>query len=137
MACTTSELEAVIASYSGGSMGRYRHPFNPKFIFTEGVEAMAQAAQSFWLLDTIALKMAPTYAKAWLEDGVGIGVVTLEVAEDSTATLKLTLQDDVPPAVQDTLDFTDFPVGKWDIFLGTDEVADNSYVTTAYLPVEH
>jgi hypothetical protein len=94
----------------------------------------------------MALKIAPIYAKAWLENRVGIGIVKLwvftpaERAADSNlpaARLSLSLTDTDPVAYVENIAYTDFPEGEWVLRLGTDEIGPESYVTTAYLPREH
>lgn len=142
MDCSAQDLERVIARYSGGSEKRYVHQFNRKFIFTEGVLAVAQTAGAFWLLDLVALKLAPLYAKAWLAGETGLGAVKLEVyprgrESGPAATVRLSLQDDAPDAYAEDLDLTDFPEGAWTFMLGTDQVDEDSYVSTMYLLSEH
>jgi hypothetical protein len=146
MTCTANDLKRTMDEFTGGSDNRYRHQFNGRFIYTEGVKQVAGLAGAYWLLDTLALKIAPLYAKAWLADEVGIGIVKLVVftdeqqAADSTlpnARLTLLLHDDVPEAYSEDIVFTTFPDGEWTFYLGTDQVAENSYVTTVYLPQEH
>jgi hypothetical protein len=146
MTCTAQELNLAMAEFSGGSDERFRHAFNRKFIYTAGVQEVAELAGAYWLIDTLALKIAPIYAKAWLANQVGIGVVKLKVFSDAehaaeshlpAARLSFTLTDDGPNAYAEDITFTTFPEGEWVLFLGTDEIGPNSYVTTVYLPQEH
>jgi hypothetical protein len=152
MSCTASELMETMDSFSGGSDGRYRHRMNPKFIYTEGVKEATERAEAGWLVDTMALAMAPIYAKAWLAGKAGIGIVTLVVrtAEEIAAAEKdptalvlpvarveLSLVDDEPPAYAEDIPYTDFPEGKWNFYFGTDEIGPDQYVTTVCLPQEY
>lgn len=147
--------------FVGGSEGRTRHALNRKFIYTDGVKEMAERAEAYWLLDLVALQMAPIYAKAWKAGNAGIGIVTLEVFDRSAqaqpqpmtvgavladkeqaplrvaARAALSLEDDAPLAFSEDIGFTDFPVGKWTFYLGTDEVGPDEYVTTMCLPQEY
>ena len=146
MKCTAEELKRAMDEFSGGSDERYRHAFNRKFIYTAGVQKVAELVGAYWLLDTLALKISPIFAKAWLSNLVGIGIVKLQVftvaehAADSklpAARLSLSLTDEGPKAYVEDITFTDFPEGELVLFLGTDEIGPNSYVTTVYLPQEH
>lgn len=140
MACNAHDLRQVMNEYSGGSDQRYGHPFNRKFIFTEGVRAVARAAECFWLIDMVALQLAPVYAAAWKREEVSIGIVKVHVPEKGAggrASVSLSLQDDAPPAVHQELDYTDFPAGEWAFYLGTDYAGEDLYLTTMYLPQEH
>jgi hypothetical protein len=146
MTCTAQELNHAMAEFSGGSDERFRHAFNRKFIYTAGVQKVAELAGAYWLIDTMALKIGPIFAKAWLGNLVGIGVVKLQVftaaehaaeAHLPAARLSLTLTDEGPAAYVEDITFTTFPEGEWVLFLGTDEIGPDSYVTTVYLPQEH
>lgn len=143
MAYDAQDLRRLMQEFSGGSDQRYRHTFNRSFIYTGGVQAVAEAAGAYWLLDKVALELAPLYAKAWLEGKAGIGIVkfTVPAAESQDKQLRpvvtLSLADDAPAAYEQALDFTTFPEGDWAFFLGTDEIGPDSYVTTMYLPQEH
>lgn len=142
MACSAPDLNRVMAQYSGGSENRYRHPFNRRFIFSEGVHAVAQSVGAFWLVDLVALKLAPLYAKAWLAGETGLGTVKLEVyprgrESGPAATVRLSLADDTPDAYAEDVATTDFPEGVWTFILGTDQIAEDSYVTNMYLLSEH
>jgi hypothetical protein len=142
MACDAHDLNQVMQQYLGGSDQRYRHQFNPRFIYTEGVRDMAQTAGAYWLLDIVGLKMAPLYAQAWLKEEASIGIIKLVVHAPGTkegvaATVSLSLQDGAPPAFVENIAYTDFPEGEWMFFMGTDEVGPEQYVSTMYLPQEH
>lgn len=145
MAYDAQDLRRLMQEFSGGSDQRYRHTFNRRFIYTEGVQAVAEAAGAYWLLDKIALEVAPIYARAWLEGNASIGIVKFSVPTAESAAqqprlypvVTLSLADDAPAAYEQALDFTTFPEGEWLFFLGTDEIGPDSYVTTMYLPQEH
>jgi hypothetical protein len=144
MGCTPQDLRAVMDGFVGGSVQRYRHALNRRFIYTAGVEAVAETAGAYWLLDIVALKMAGLYASAWRAGTASIGLVTVEVHErgaearpPAAATISLSLEDDAPPAFTEDIDFTDFPEGKWTFYLGTDEEGDDAFVTTMMVPQEY
>lgn len=135
MTCDAQTLASTIQSFSGGSDNRYRHQFNRRVIFTEGVKEVADKAGAYWLIDAIALLGAPKFAKAWEAGEVGIGIVKLSVANDK-GRLMLSLRDDKEPELLQDIPLTDFPEGDWKFYLGTDQDAQG-YLTTLYLPSEH
>lgn len=137
MTCTASELKAVMAPYLGGSEERYRHWANRRFIYSEGMKAMAEAAGAYWLLDKLATQYAPIYAKAWQDGKASTGIVRLSVSAQNHGSLMLSLADGEPPAADEVLPYTDFPEGDWTFYLGTDELPDGSFITTAILPEEY
>lgn len=136
MTCTAEDVRRTMQQFSGGSDGRYRHPVQRNVIYTEGVREVALLAQAYWLIDFIAAEAAPKYANAWRAGETSIGIFKL-VVEGGKATTTLSLQDGVPPALQKELPACGFPPGEWQIWLGTDPIGPDEYVTTMYLPSEH
>lgn len=143
MSCNSKDLEAVMARYSGGSEERFRHALNRRFSYSAGMRDVAETAGAWWLIDDVALLLAPVYAKAWQQGRAGIGIVKLHVEESSpgrrSATLSLSLEDDKPDEAVQRIAVTDFPPGKWHFYLGTDSVSDdeNDTVTTLIVPAEY
>ena len=139
---STDALVAVLSQYQGGSEGRYRHRLNRRFIYSDGVKAMAEAAQAYWLVDLMALAVAPVYARAWKKGEVGTGIVTLAVQPKSGGSgqdgvLTLMLADNKPAAFTQSVRGVDYPLGEWSFYFGTDEIAADEYVTTVCLPQEY
>lgn len=118
-----NELKNLMDDFSGGSEGRYRHVFNRKFIFTEGVKAVADKAGCYWLLDIVATECAPLVMKNWLEHGNSMCLLQFDV-ETGRAALMLTDQDDAPPLWTRSIDYTDFPEGSWVFKLAVDGLVD-------------
>lgn len=140
MAFEAQDLHRVMQQHSGGSEQRYRHMLNPHFIYSEGVKDVAEAAGAYWLIDMVALQIERTYAAAWRAGQVDTGFVKISVPAEGAEgrpTVSLSLQDDAPPAFMEELSFTTFPVGEWLFYLGTDEIAEDRYVTNMYLPQEY
>ena len=135
VALTPEALEALIASYFGGSLQRYRHPLNRKLICTDGVLAVLQATKAEWLWDLVANQLAPAYAEAWLAGTAGIGTVTVSVLNGVT-TVSLTLDDDQPHLRQEQAQ-DNFPEGTWQFFLGTDDAGEEGYISSLILPCEY
>lgn len=144
MSTDAYNLRRVMDEYLGGSETRYRHTFNRRFLYSEGMQAVAQAAGAYWLLDKVAFELAPLYAKAWLEGNTTIGIVKFTVPTEESKTrqprlypvLTLSLANGEPPAYEQALDFTTFPEGDWVFYLSTDEISPDSYVTIMYLRQE-
>lgn len=93
-----------------GSEEFYRHNLNPSFVYTEGVQYLAEQAQAYWLVDYIfsyqhlaSLKAEPF--QTWkLEVAENAGKVT--VTDGNKNTLK-TL----------AIEFTDFPLPEITLWL--------------------
>jgi hypothetical protein len=132
----TTELKNVCDSFSGGSDGRYRHWFNRRFVFTEGVKAMADTAGAYWLLDKIAFEIAPDLIKAW-DTEQATGAFLDFIVKDGQG--DLVLQDGNDNVIkQFRVEFTDFPDGKWVFELALDGLIDpNQVVLVMLLLQEH
>jgi hypothetical protein len=140
MSCTAQELTQALSAFWGGSEKRFQHPGNRAFIISEGLDTLAKVAHAYWLLDLLAFEVAPVYAREWLAQRASTGIVTLTVQQEGPsrhALLVLSLEDDAPPAFQRKIDKTDFPIGSWNIYFGTDEISDGKYVTTGIIPQEY
>jgi hypothetical protein len=121
MSTTPDALRAVMGSYLGGSDRKFRHPFNRRFIYTEGMKAAADEAGAYWLLDIVATEVAPVCFKQWDAAGQPGSMFVVRV-KDTAATLELTFSDDAPPAWQRKIDYTDFPEGTWTFELAMDGI---------------
>jgi hypothetical protein len=132
------KLQNIISGYSGGSDGRYRHAFNPRFIYTEGVSAVAEAAGAFWLLDIVATEVAP------------ISLKLRETARETHTFLHVDVEKDAARLYLDDgneggkvlwerlVEFTDFPAGKWTFYLCMDGIIQHPQeVLVMLLPSEY
>lgn len=129
------DLKSVMAQYTGGSEQRYRHSLMRNFIYSEGLRAVAEAAGAYWLIDILATEVGPLVLNCFKRGGYSFGSVRLLV-RDGRAQLGLSLEDGEPLAWSREVDFTDFPEGEWDIFIGVDELGDG-YVATGFIPPEY
>lgn len=109
-------IEQFTAAYKStdrnGANGFVRHPFNRKFVYSDGVQECAEAGV-YWLLDIVATECA----KLVVEQGYQ-GILEVEV-KDSEADLRLSFEDGVY-AWQRHIDYTDMPEGRWVFVLGWD-----------------
>lgn len=115
---TVKELEAELAMYNG-TEGYYIMFAGSPLSFTDGVRAMAIAADAFWLITMIESHMPEIlrnrrlreFALVRFESGYGSG--TLEILEDAFD------EDGEPskPIISQDVPLTDFPEGVFEMFL--------------------
>lgn len=136
----SQELRDLIDSFIGGSDGRYRHPLNRSFIYTEGVRAVATAAGggAYWLLDILATEVTPLHQKRWTESQDYMLVVTLVVDDNKRAHIEASPDSGIPPVWSRELGYTNFPVGLWKFYLLIDCVLEpGTDLSVLILPTEY
>jgi len=100
---TESKLTAGDLKQFTGSEYFYRHGLSRNHVYTEGVQFLAERAQAYWLLDTIALHGSSKISR---ED---FQVWKLTVAPDCSGTL--TTEDGNGQVLRaEKLTYTDFPL---------------------------
>lgn len=121
-----NELQDLIDSYSGGSYGLTRHPFNRRFIYTDGVKAVADLAGCYWLLDIVATEVAPICLKLWEDHEAGQTFLHVNVKPDASCDLILDDGNDGDYCVhwRHKIGYTDFPEGSWTFYLFIDGVIE-------------
>lgn len=124
MSTTPEQLQAEMNRWLGGSDGRTRHPFNRRFIYTEGVKAVADLAGAYWLLDIVATELAPICLRRWEEQEDHMALLTIKVKADSTCEMVLHDGNDDEVHWRRTLEFTDFPEGDWVFYMAIDGVIE-------------
>lgn len=134
---TSDKLKAVMDQFYGGSDGRYRHWANRRFIYTEGIKAMAEEAGAFWLLDIVATEVAPLCLKRWQDLDDPTSFLKFQVKADQIV-IALIRDTGELPLWSRSLNFTDFPEGEWTFELAIDGLVDpNQDVLVMLLPQEH
>lgn len=119
----TAKLTKADLDQFSGSETWYRHPINPKVLYTEGAQFVAERGGAYWLLDEIAI--IQPYDKAVAAEE--FQVWKLEVKPDRSATL--TCGDGNGNTVfTKQIEWTDFPL---------DEITFWFANNTIYLPSEH
>lgn len=145
MSTTPEALRECMDQFYGGSDGRVRHPFNRRFIYTEGVKAVAELAGAYWFLDIVATEIAPIALKRWADLGDSMLFVTIFV-KDSKAMIQAdngngTRGEDGEGRevyFQRDIEFTTFPEGDWTFYMCMDGIIDNpNEVTVMLLPHEY
>lgn len=114
---------AFLAAYNeprNGANEFYKHQFDPRFVYSDGVRDCAEAGL-YWLLDILATEGVKQTRKA----RVALATVTLTV-KGSKATLTLSGSGDVVFWTRKT-QYTDAPVGVWS-FLMADDVSRFSMI---------
>jgi len=87
-----------------GSSSFYTHPLFRGFVYTEGVQYLAEKGGAYWLIDKIfSLQLLPD-----LKAG-GFQCWTLKVSKDRTATLACT-DGDYRKLYREEISYTDFPL---------------------------
>lgn len=132
----TNELRNLIDEYQPGEE-KFRHPYNPRFLYTGGVQAVAEEAGAYWMLDIIATEVAPICLKSW--DELGNGQHFLKVCvKGSKAYMSLVWDEGCVPLWKRFISYTDFPEGDWMFYLFMDGVCNPpNTVLVALLPSEN
>lgn len=113
---TPAELQNLMG-YLPSSENHFKHQFSG-LRYTEGMKAVAMAAGAYWLIDAIASYSRKEEFQIW----------TLTVTEKDTCVdmdseppyrAVLTMKEDTnePLKVEQKIEFTDFPVGKWKFYV--------------------
>lgn len=104
-----------------GSETFFRHPLFRKFVYTEGVQFLAEKAGAYWLIEYIFSNQMEEKIKA-----VDFQAWKIKVKEDNSATIRL--EDGNGNLVkQFKLEFTDFPLKEFTLWF---------YNNTLLLPSE-
>lgn len=131
------DLTNLMNAWSGGSDGRTRHWANKRFIYTEGVQDVAEKAGAHWLLDILATEVAPICLGRWDLDREHMHFVEIKVA-DSQAVLSLVRDTGETPLWQREIAFTTFPDGDWMLYLAMDGLIElGKDVLVCLLPQEY
>ena len=118
-----------------GDLERWRHSLNRQVIYTPGVRYLAEKAGAYWLIDAIASYLVPDVLDAAAQHDarvLGLHFWNLEVADDHSAFLYASVDNDVKPFVTQEIPYTDFPLKRVAVWAGFD---GEHWVL--YLPSEH
>ncbi len=131
----SEQLQRELQQFTG-DLDRFRHPLNPRVVYTPGMRHLAERAGAYWLIDAIASWIgSPPFRQAAADDE-RIGSLhfwKLSVqAENSTATLTAVVDTGEPAFITQRIRFTDFPLEVIEVWAGFD-----GRHWTLYLPSEH
>lgn len=118
---TTEELRALLDESRNGCNSYMRHPLARKFIYTDGVQEVADLCDAHWLLDIIGTEAVPALLSNYRETYANIGLIEISVLDDK-AKIWLSTADDVPAIWTRNIEYTDFPAGTWTFKLGVDSI---------------
>ncbi len=118
-----------------GSLERFRHPLNPRVIYTPGVRFLAEQAGAYWLLDVIASYIGSSEMTRAIRADDRLAEMQfwrLNVHPEGGAEVLCRADSDEPAAIRQKIAFTDFPLDHADIWAAFD-----GRHWTLYLPSEH
>ncbi len=126
-------IRADLAQFTGDP-DRFRHPLNRRVLFTLGVQYVAEKGEAYWLVDAIASYFGSSLMmKAIAKDDrlASLQFWRLKVNKDHRAVLTMRADSGERPAITQRIEYTDFPLGRIDIWAGFDGTH-----WTLYLPSE-
>jgi hypothetical protein len=114
---TKKEIDARLGNelrQFSGSENRFKH-FTGRLVYTDGVRHLANAAGAHWLIDAIASHQGDRQLKSdpRLRE---IQFWSLTVNDDRSAVLTCQADSGERPAVQQQIEFTDFPLKALRLF---------------------
>lgn len=120
---TTEQLKTLLDESRNGCNDYIRHPLARNFIYTDGVQEVAELCGAYWLLDIIGTEAAPALTKQFKLSYANSGLIEITAGEKG-AVISLTLSDEDPAVWSRTIEYTDFPHGHWVFKLGMDQMLD-------------
>ena len=110
----SDDLRSALFHFTGTEQW-YRHPFNQRMIYTDGVKFLAENGGeqgAYWFLDKMALEACPLLTAK----SQNFAAVTLTVNVDETAVITLTDGNDGQIERFD-ISYTDMQTGEWRFYL--------------------
>lgn len=106
---TSDELQSTLSHFTG-SDEFYRHFLNRRFLYTQGVEAMAASAKAYWLIDELALRYRGALARQ---------PFLLVRFTSKNQTGRIVWEDGNGNKVGRgmNIQYTDFPEGEWQFYI--------------------
>jgi len=126
----TNDLNINLAHFTG-TEHYYRHPLHGKFLHTDGVHYLAEHAGAYWLLDLIA-SYQPDLLKRLDTRLREMQFWHLQVHPNKSATVICRADADVPPAVCQHIEYTDFPLPEIDIWVVADQMGMIAMLKSEY-----
>ncbi|MBE9012779.1 hypothetical protein IQ250_21495 [Pseudanabaenaceae cyanobacterium LEGE 13415] len=133
------ELITFLAQFTG-TINYYRsNRFIKQFFHTDGVQALAEKAQAFWLIDAICSHQSK--ALSHQKDGHLLRefqLWKLIVQPDRTARLECYTDSDVEKtSIRQNIPFTDFPLSEITLYVECGEDSESGRYYCLLLPSEH
>jgi hypothetical protein len=115
---TAEEISNALPNFTGTEC-YYRYWLGITHL-TDGVKFLADEAHCYWLLDAIGSYQSELAKHA--DDRLHfMQFWHLKVNEDKTAVLTCRADSNVPPAVTQQIEMTDFPLPEIDVWVGIEE----------------
>lgn len=122
-----AKFKAAYEESRNGANHFVRHPLVRGFLYSDGVEQIAEAG-CYWLLDIIATECPHSLRRA----GEVNAMVRVTVGKDHQALIDMTVAGDARPVWTRHINVTDMPPGQW-LF----ELADEGHGCVLILLTEH
>lgn len=110
----------ILGESRNGVNSLTRHSMARRLRYSDGVQEIAEAIGTYWLLDIIATECASLYLAAHDRGDVGTAMIEIKAAKGK-ADLSMTFVDGQPAAWTKHIAFTDLPDHTWSLVLGADE----------------
>ena len=143
--CSVTELEDHLGRCRGNKT-RHRHPKNRSVLYTDGIRDVFELTRSRWILDLIAVELAPLHPATCGADANAIGQVQLTIygeherplskGKEVGGRIQMRFDGGRDLAFAGNLKVSDFPAGVWRFCLAKEEAVEHSRVTTVCLPQE-
>ncbi|MBW4443880.1 MAG: hypothetical protein KME10_22175 [Plectolyngbya sp. WJT66-NPBG17] len=134
-----AELTAFLGQFTGTTQYYRSNRFIKRFFHTDGVQALAEKAQAFWLIDAICSHQSK--ALRHQKDGHLLHefqLWKLIVNPDRTARLECYPDSDVEkPSIRQNIPFTDFPLSKIKLYVESGADPESGRYYCLLLPSEH
>lgn len=120
----TEKFLSVYSESRNGCNHWVRHPLVRNFLFTDGVQELAETG-CHWLIDILATEYkVPQYL---------MGIVHITVT-GSRAVITGSLSDEEPPQFRKDITWTDMPDGEWMLYVSA---AEGDGIMRCLLPTEY
>lgn len=124
-------VEAFTNAYNESRNGAnhfYKNPLYPKFLYSDGVQQLAEAG-CYWLIDILGTELPIEFYKRVDADTCIVKIT----AKNGKAVLVGEFQDNDPTAWRKFIETTDLPNGEWKLFV----FDGSSEILTCILPSEY
>jgi hypothetical protein len=133
-AANTDRLTHADLNQFTGDLQRYKHPLNPKVIYTPGVQYIAEKGHAYWLIDAIASYFGSEVMNQAQREDARLQYMQFWRLDVTCQAAVLTANADAgeQPFIRQEIPYTDFPLDHIEIWAGYD-----GDCWTLYLPSEH
>lgn len=133
---TPATIESIYDHARGGSESYHR--FSSLFrrtLLTDGAHTLAETAGAYWLMDAIASHQAGAAKKGFTHYDTQFWQLTVheKPIRGKKAVLELRHDSGEPAVIRQLIEYTDFPVGQWKLWVG----AVDETMKVIMLPTEY